>query len=386
MTNPPRPLFLSHTGALGGAELSMVEIAHHYRDTATFVLFEDGPFRTRLHNRGVTVHVEPAASELLGIQRETGLVRALQAIPELVRLAFRLVPLARQHNIIYAASQKALIVGGLLGLLTQRPVLWHLHDLMSAEHFSRLNQWVSVQLANGLTERIIVNSKASRVAFIESGGRPDRVDVVYYGLDPARFDRVNGDQPIARDLGLSGDPSLVGVFSRLAPWKGQHVLIQALSMLPGVHAVLVGDALFDSDVTYKDELHRLAETLEVADRVHFLGFRDDVPALMKAVDVVLHTSTAPEPFGRVIVEGMLARKPVIATRAGGAQEIVTHGETGLLVSPSSPNALARALQTLTADPGHAATLAQHGYEQATRRFSIDAMTEQLDRCLQEITD
>jgi glycosyltransferase involved in cell wall biosynthesis len=102
---------------------------------------------------------------------------------------------------------------------------------------------------------------------------------------------------------------------------------------------------------------------------------------MKAVDVVLHTSTAPEPFGRVIVEGMLARKPVIATRAGGAQEIVAHGETGLLVPPSSPNALARALQTLTADPSHAATLAQHGYEQAARRFSIDAMTEQLDRHL-----
>lgn len=116
---------------------------------------------------------------------------------------------------------------------------------------------------------------------------------------------------------------------------------------------------------------RLAEELGVAERVGFAGFRTDVGALMSGVDLVVHTSTTPEPFGRVIVEGMLAGRPVVATRGGGVEEIVADAVTGLLVPPNDPAALVAAMRRLLEDPHFAESLAAAGRQSATERFSLD---------------
>jgi glycosyltransferase involved in cell wall biosynthesis len=98
---------------------------------------------------------------------------------------------------------------------------------------------------------------------------------------------------------------------------------------------------------------------------------------MRLVDVVLHTSTAPEPFGRVVVEGMLARRPVVATRQGGVLEIVEDGVTGRLVPPGNAAALAHTLKDLLATPDAAARLAANGYARARATFSVASMLEGL---------
>jgi glycosyltransferase involved in cell wall biosynthesis len=111
----------------------------------------------------------------------------------------------------------------------------------------------------------------------------------------------------------------------------------------------VGDALF-GEQAYAATLHARAAQPDLAGRVHFLGFRSDIPALMCSMDIIAHTSTAPEPFGLVIVEAMLARRPVIATAAGGALEIVLRQQTGLLVAPGSIAELHDALSYILANP------------------------------------
>jgi glycosyltransferase involved in cell wall biosynthesis len=153
--------------------------------------------------------------------------------------------------------------------------------------------------------------------------------------------------------------------------------------MPGVHAVFVGAALFGDDAQYAAELQSRAAALEITDRVHFLGFRDDVPALMSAVDIVVHSSTTPEPFGRVIVEAMLAERPVIATRAGGAMEIVEDGRTGMLVAPGEPAALARAITGLLNNPARAATIARNGRRCAESRFTLDSAIPAVERNIVE---
>ena len=195
---------------------------------------------------------------------------------------------------------------------------------------------VGSTLANRTVVRVIANSRATAAAFVESGGKSKLVRVVYNGIDPAPFELTTPAEleALEKELGLA-EASIVGVFSRLAPWKGQHVLLDALPHLPAVHALLVGDALF-GERTYAESLRVRARSLGVADRVHFLGFRKDVPRLMRLSDVVVHTSTAPEPFGRMIVEGMMADKPVVASRAGGATEIIEDKVNGYLVPPGNP--------------------------------------------------
>jgi glycosyltransferase involved in cell wall biosynthesis len=160
------------------------------------------------------------------------------------------------------------------------------------------------------------------------------------------------------------------------------VLLEALAALPPSTQVLfVGDALFDGDRAYARTLRAQVRRAGLEDRVHFLGFRADVPALMRLCDVVLHTSVAAEPFGRVIVEGMLAGRPVVAARAGGAAEIIQDGRTGRLVPPNRPDLLSRAVGELLSDPQARHRLATAGTTHARHAFSLEAMVEGVDRSL-----
>jgi len=380
-----RLLLLDHTAALGGAELYLLDVARHYRENASVLLFEEGPFADRLREEDIDVYVIPAPSNVLSVRREGGLLSTVRAIPSILRFTWQVAQFARNFDLIYANSQKALVVGSLVRLLNRTPMIWNLHDMLTADHFSPLNRRVAVTCANWFADRVIVNSEATRSAFMKSGGNVEKTGLVYNGISVLPFDAATQDNPdaIRRDLNLPNAP-LIGVFSRLAPWKGQHVLVEAMTQLPETHALLVGDALFDGDVSYADRLRSQANRLDVADRVHFLGFRDDVPALMHTVDVVAHTSTAPEPFGRVIVEGMLARTPVVATRAGGATEIVDDGVTGKLVPPGDVSALATAIRTMLKNTPATEEMVDHAYAMARSRFSVEGMLDAIDEHIQHV--
>jgi len=278
---------------------------------------------------------------------------------------------------VYANSQKALIIGGLAAALARRPLIWNLHDILTADHFSAGMRRLAVGWSNLFARHVVVNSQATEAAYRSSGGRMPTT-VVYNGIDAQPFDVVTDEevQRVRQDLGLSGGP-VVGVFSRLAAWKGQHVLIEALRQAPQWNALLVGDALFGPDAAYAETLYQLAQEHGLGDRVQFVGFRSDVAVLMKAVDAVAHTSTAAEPFGRVVVEGMLSGTPVIAMDAGGPREIVTHGQTGLLVPPEDPQAMAAALQWLQAHPEAVRRMTAAADSRAQTRFSVARMRADL---------
>lgn len=368
-----RVLFLDHAGVMGGAELAILDVARAYRDTSTVVLFTDGPFRGRLASEGIDVQVVQGSRQLHAVKRETRLP-SIGALTGLLSLVRRLVPIARQYDGLHANSQKAFVTACLAGMLARRPVIWELHDLLTTDHFSRANIKIDVALANACAARVIANSRASAAAFVAQGGRPDLLHVVHNGISAAPFDAITADDTVSvrRELGV-GELPLIGIFSRLGQWKGQDVALDALARVPAAHLLLVGDALFGEEA-YAASLRDQAVRLGLTHRVHFLGFRSDVPRLMRTVDVVAHTSSAPEPFGRVVVEGMLAGRPVVATGAGGVPEIVTDG-TGLLVPPGDAGALAAALTRLLSEPAFAASVARKGREHASTHFTVEMMVD-----------
>jgi len=211
---------------------------------------------------------------------------------------------------------------------------------------------------------------------------------VYNGIDPTPFDAVPKSriQALRTELGV-GEAPCVGVFSRLAPWKGQHVLLDALTCLPEVHALVVGEALFDGDQEYAQSLRNRVSGTSLEGRVHFLGFRADVPALMKTVDAVVHTSTAPEPFGRVIVEGLLAGRPVVATRQGGAMEIIERDDIGgYLLSPGDANELAHTLDRILCASPSGGSMVETGNQIARERFSVESMVNGIERVVAEVVN
>ena len=199
------------------------------------------------------------------------------------------------------------------------------------------------------------------------------------GFDLSRFRRSLKEESQELPDGVPAGrlAPCVGVFGRITRWKGQDVLLRALAKLPGVHGLIVGEALFTGDDrAFAGELRNLATELGIADRIHFTGFRRDIVPLLLSVDVVVHCSTSPEPFGRVIVEAMLSGRPLVATKAGGALEIVKHSETGLLVEPGNPDALARAINTLVENPPLASALGVSAQRDAQERFALERVLEQ----------
>jgi glycosyltransferase involved in cell wall biosynthesis len=249
---------------------------------------------------------------------------------------------ARGHDLVYANSQKAFVLAAFACRLVRRPLIWHLHDIIDASHFGRAQRKLQITLANHFTTRVVVPSQASAKAFVAAGGRPDLVQIVPNGLDLVRQDKM--PTQLRQELGLPSGP-LLGVFSRLAPWKGQHVVLQALEKLPAVHCLIVGDSLF-GEHDYAEHLRKIADRPSLRDRVHFLGHRHDVPRLMSAVDLVVHPSVDPEPFGRTLIEAMLTRVPLIASDAGAAPEILAGGRAGTLVPPNDSDAIAAAIATV----------------------------------------
>ena len=368
----PRTLFVCHTASLGGAELTLLDVAAGLEDVRV-LLFEDGPFGERLRARGVAVESVQGDPSVLAVRRDGGVISGLRAAPGVVRLIAAVARRARGADVLYANSQKAFVVSAIAGRLARRPVVWQLHDILTPEHFSPSRLRLAVWLGNRFADRIVVGSNAIGQAFADAGGDSRKVRLVYYGIDPAPFEAVqeSGVEAVRREFGLGSAP-VVGVFSRLGTWKGQHVLIESLPRLPGVHALFVGAPLFGEE-PYAETLRQRASALGVSDRVHWAGFRDDIPTLMRACAVVAHTSTAAEPFGRVIVEGMLAGQPVVATDAGGAREIVDSGRTGWLVPPGDPAALAAAIDDVLADPEASQTIAAAGRAAARGRFSRESL-------------
>lgn len=237
----PSTLFVDHTAALGGAELYLRDVMERLPGDHSVLLFEHGPLCDRLKQRSISVKVAEAETGVHVFSRESGPMAALRAVPGVLKLVLEVAQNARDHQVVYANSQKSFVVAALAGLLIRRPVIWNLHDLLTAEHFSSFNTRMVVWLANTLASRVIVNSQATRAAFVEAGGRRELTTLVYNGLDADSFDGVD-PAPIRDELGTEDVP-LVGVFSRLAPWKGQHVLIEALEGLLEVHALIVGGAV-----------------------------------------------------------------------------------------------------------------------------------------------
>lgn len=385
MTNP-KILFLDHSGSLGGAELYLLDVARAYQSTSTVLLFDEGPFLDRLDAENISAEVLSAPESFMEARKEGALFDQLQAVPSLVRLTIRLARKAQDYDLLFANSQKALVVAGLTRLLTDTPLIWNLHDILTGDHFSSFNQWLATRLANWCADRVVVNSEATRDAFVASGGRRRKTALVYNGINATPFDAVTQEevQITRRSLGIPSDVPVFGVFSRIAEWKGQHVMIRALSEIPESHLLLVGDALFGEDEEYKQKLEALCSRHGLNDRVHFLGFRDDVPTLMATTDAVVHTSTAPEPFGRVIVEGMLARTPIVATKAGGPLELIDDGKTGRLVSPGAPSELAGALQALLSDEHATERMVDRAYTHAKSRFSEETMLARIQDQVQNI--
>lgn len=331
-------LFVDHCARLSGAELALNRLVAELRDhDVVVVLGEHGPLVGRLVQSGARVRVLAMPGALRERRRD-----ASGRLADVVRTcvyAWQLRCLVRElgADLVHTNSLKAAIYGGLAGRLAGVPVVWHVRDRIAEDYLPVVAVKAVRMLALILPSAILVNSQATRDT-----------------LPGARRTVVVPDSvvPVAPRSRPSDERALIfGLVGRIAPWKGQHVFLTAFAAAfagTGHRARLAGSAMFGEEA-YEQSLHDLVQVLDIKAQVEFLGFREEINREYDALDVLVHCSTLPEPFGQVVIEGQAHGLCVVAADAGGPAEIVSDGINGLLTPPGDVPALTDALRRLASN-------------------------------------
>jgi glycosyltransferase involved in cell wall biosynthesis len=226
-------------------------------------------------------------------------------------------------------------------------------------------------------DKVVVLSNAVRNYMMTADGIDgSKVEVIYQGFDFEKLSATEEDRRRVRaELNLE-DRFVIGCIGQLFETKGQSFLLKALSLVadqvPNGHLLFLGGG---DPKPFED----LARELGLSDRVTFAGFRKDVPACMKAMDLVVHPSLS-EAFCQVLIESMAAGKPLVTTDVGGAAEVVTQGETGILVPPADPESIARAIVEVYKSPQLKDKFERAGQESVRRRFPVSLMVDRQLSC------
>lgn len=378
----PRVIFVDHVARLSGGEIALLRLLPALRAYADIhvLLGEEGPLLERVRALGIGAEVVPLPPRLRDVRKETVRIGALDpfALAPLVPYVWRLSRRIRvlQADLVHTNSLKAGLYGGVAAQLAGVPAVWHLRDRVAGDYLPR----GAVALLRGTSQilpaTVVANSQATLDTLPARLRQRARLRPV---VVPDSVERPPF-RTSSRHCGMT-----VGVVGRLAPWKGQHIFLDAFAAAfagTEVRGRLVGSALFGED-DYARALEHQAVRLGIAEQIEFRGFCEDIWAELAELDVVVHCSITAEPFGQVVLEAMAAGVPVIAAGAGGPAELITNGVHGLLTVPGDIPELASALRRLVADPELRQRLARAGRDRSAE-FSPQQAAEKLQRLYGEL--
>jgi hypothetical protein len=329
------------------------------------MLPEPGELSADLEAAGVEVIVRPLST----LRRQLMTPRGIAAIAgAAARDGAALRGLIKRRRVALVHSNTSVVLGGAAGAALARvPHVWHVREIYS--RFGRT--WPAYRRLLESAAALPCVSRAAAAQF--DGTRSDgcgRVRVINDGLAVDARRAPRGEARTA--LGLPPDAPVIAVVGRISDWKGQDVLVRALAdpLLAerGALGLIAGDAWPGAEGR-RLAVVELAGRLGVADRLRLVGFRDDVENVYGAADVIAVPSTEPDPLPGAAVEAAAAGCAVLASATGGLPEIVRDGDTGRLVPPGDPAALARAASELLDDPAERERLGAAAATDARRRFA-----------------
>jgi len=258
------------------------------------------------------------------------------------------------------------MVGRMAGDLTI-PCTAHLRDII------KLNKTAIADLNRNAG--LIAVSQATKRFHVAQGFQADRVQVIANGVDTHRFRPAPATGTLKRELGLSDRSLLIAQIGQICLRKGQTLLARAAVTLarefPEVHTLFVGErhSQKQESIDYENTLRKTFHEAGIVDRLHCLGFRDDIPALLNEIDLLVHPAHQ-EPLGRVLLEAAACARPMVATNVGGTPEILTDEVSALLVAPDDLVALTCAIRRLLHDPELRTRLGHQAHTDTKVKFAL----------------
>ena len=393
---PLRVTYLNPLGHVGGAEVAILELMAALRRSQPdwslrLVVAGDGPLTTRATALGVPVTVLPFPT-ILARMGEAGtngsvfgrarvLAGMCLAAPETHAYAARLRQVISDFgpDVVHTNGLKMHVLG--TSSAGRAAVIWHLHDYVSSRPItSRLLNQCAPQCRMAIANSMSVARDAQAV--FPNG---PEIRVLYNAVDIARFSPDGPQIDLDRLCGLppaEAGTIRVGLMGSFARWKGHPVFLNALSLLPPHHPIrgyVIGNSIYQTDKSQYSltELQDLAQRLGLSSRVGFTGYVEEPESALRALDIVVHASTEPEPFGLVIAEAMACGRPVIVSAIGGAAEIVQVGVDALAHPAGDTAALARRILELANDSALRARLGRTGRATVAQRFDRTRLAAEL---------
>jgi glycosyltransferase involved in cell wall biosynthesis len=391
-----RIVYLNPCGQMGGAEMSLMDLLASMRAAEPswqfwLVLGEDGPLVDQAKSAGVQVMVAPFPPALARLgDSGSGSIGALwsclTATAGTIRYArdLRRTLAELEPDIVHTNGFKMHVLGAWCSPGKSHPknapLIWHVRDYVSTRP---LMKWL-LRLHAKRATAAIGNSQSVANDVQKVCGSGLETNCIYNAIDLKRYSPVGEKADLDSLAGLQPAPQgtvRVGLAATLAHWKGHAVFLKALARLPQdlpLRAYVIGGAIYQTGSSQRslDELRALAAKLGIAEKVGFTGYVADTAGAIRSLDILVHASTQPEPFGRVIAEGMASGRAVICSAAGGAAELITEGHDALAHPPGDDAALAARILELVRDPELRARLGRAGRITAERRFERGRLAEQ----------
>jgi glycosyltransferase involved in cell wall biosynthesis len=396
-----RIFYLDHTAKIGGGEIAIFNLVQALDKTKyepIFVVASHGPLINRLRLAGIETYVLELDRDINERRKDSLRVHSILNLRQgltFFRYVLKLRSLIKilDADLVHTNSLKSDIYGAFAARLAGIPVVWHIRDSIDEHYLPKQIARSFRALARILPSYVIANSSSTLEKL--RLGRDKHASIVYSGISANSY--VNASNRAKLEIEESGEqrtldePSKVSttitMVGRIAEWKGQHIFIRAAEQIlkqnRSVKFQIVGAPLF-GEHDYEASLHKMCDELGVGKHVEFLGFREDVAEVVKSSDILVHASIIGEPFGQVVVEGMAAGKPVIATNGGALPEIVVEGTTGFLVEMGNVDQLAAAITRLLDDPEKARQMGVEGRRRALGLFTIDKSVDNLQCVYEEL--
>lgn len=228
-------------------------------------------------------------------------------------------------------------------------------------------------------DAIICISDAVKQGMQRCNIKNNNMYIIHNGIDPKKLEVDVSPENIKKKFSIPENSPIIGIVGNIKEWKGQEVVLKSMVILcskfPSLRCFIVG-GVSDADEYYYGRLNKIISSNELEKNIIFVGFQDNVANYVNAMDIVIHASIEPEPFGRVLIEAMALKKPVIASRGGGVDEIVANNTTGLCVTPGDEAELATAIDTILSKPGLGVKMGEEGWERVISKFHINQNVRQ----------
>jgi len=383
----PRVTVLCAMSGVGGAEFSLLEQVAHLRDCYEFHLIVpgEGPLKEGAQLAGAKVWVLPwpegiaRVGETAGLPSVARILRSATCLRSFTQQLSKLLDEIRPSAFITNAA-KAHIVGSLTRKRKDVPLIWYMRDGLEHRALSRR----LLALLSRRCDLAVCISRYVAAQFREYISASVPSNVIYNIVDLKRFQP--GAVPPA-DLRKQPDEIWFGILGAITPLKGHDIFLDAaervLRDLPSAIFFIVGNNPYvtESGHRYEEELRQRVLNSALRDRVKFLGFRNDVPAVLSQFDVLVQSNRGPEGLGRSVLEAMACRVPVIAVNKWGPAELIQDGQTGLLFAPTDARQLASHMRRLGGDESLRKAMGQRGHGWIHRNLVSAELAEKFDRVL-----